>query len=64
MSADDGRTIELRIRISRRGGEAAGCDASASKACGQPATSFHAAVYNTFNIQRHLVSAKTHRASL
>jgi hypothetical protein len=23
----------------------------------------HAAVYNTFNVQRHLVSAKTHRAS-
>jgi putative transposase len=24
--------------------------------------SFHAATYNTFNIQRHLISAKTHRA--
>jgi putative transposase len=24
--------------------------------------SFHAAAYNTFNVQRHLISAKTHRA--
>jgi putative transposase len=24
--------------------------------------SFHAAVYNTFNVQRHLTSARTHRA--
>jgi putative transposase len=24
--------------------------------------SFHASTYNTFNVQRHLVSAKTHRA--
>jgi putative transposase len=24
--------------------------------------SFHAATYNTFNVQRHLISAKTHRA--
>jgi transposase-like protein len=25
--------------------------------------SFHAATYNTFNVQRHLTSASTHRAS-
>jgi putative transposase len=24
--------------------------------------SFHAATYNTFNVQRHLISAKTHRS--
>jgi putative transposase len=24
--------------------------------------SFHAAAYNTFNVQRHLTSARTHRA--
>src|SRR5271167_777743 len=62
MNAVDGRTIELRIRISRRGGESARC--SGSRARVQPRNFFstHAAVYNTFNVQRHLTSAQTHRA--
>ena len=38
MSADDGRTIELRIRISRRGGGNARC--SGSRARGQPRNFF------------------------
>src|SRR5271166_2704450 len=60
MSAGDGRTIELRIRISRRGGGSARC--SGSRARVQPRNFFpHAAVYNTFNVQRHLTSAQTHR---
>src|SRR5271157_3513791 len=38
MSAGDGRTIELRIRISRRGGASARC--SGSRARGQPRNFF------------------------
>jgi transposase-like protein len=33
-----------------------------SEGSAQRFLSFHAATYNTFNVQRHLVSAKTHRA--
>src|ERR1700722_3033524 len=60
MSAGDGTTIEPRIRISRRdGGSARG---SGSRVRVQPRSFFpHAAVYNTFNVQRHLTSAQTHR---
>src|SRR5208337_222333 len=60
-SAGFGRTIEPRIHISRRGGGSARC--SGSRARVQPRNFFpHAAVYNTFNVQRHLISAQTHRA--
>src|SRR5208337_2420214 len=84
-SAGDGRTIELRIRISRRGGGSA--DAAVQEPGVSPEISFHtrrrlqylqrptpshlspnqkflsthAVVYNTFNVQRHLTSAQTHR---
>src|SRR5208282_4932373 len=61
MSAGDGRTTELRIRISRHDGGNARC--SGSRVRVQPRNFFpHAAVYNTFNVQRHLTSAQTHRA--
>ena len=33
-----------------------------SAASAQRFLSFHAATYNIFNVQRHLISAKTHRA--
>jgi len=60
MSVVGGRTIERRTRISRPDDENARC--RASRAEDQPNDfSTHAAVYNTFNIQRHLTSASTHR---
>src|SRR5271166_1660545 len=57
----DGRTTELRIRISRRGGGSARCSGSRAAGSAQKFLSTHAAVYNTFNVQRHLTSAQTHR---
>ena len=60
MSAGDGRTIGPRIRISQRDGGSARA-AVESPASAQKFLSTHAAVYNTFNVQRHLTSAQTHR---
>jgi hypothetical protein len=55
-----GPTTALRVLISRRVEENARC--SASKARDRRSDFFpHAAVYNTFNVQRHLTSRPTHR---
>src|SRR5580704_7941172 len=61
VSVGDGRTIEPRIRFSRRGGGSARCSGSRAPGSAQKFLSTHAAVYNIFNVQRHLTSAQTHR---
>jgi putative transposase len=61
MSSGDGRTIEPRIRICRRGGRNARCSGSRAHAA-QRFLSTHADVYNTFNVHRHLTSAQMQRA--
>ena len=55
------RTIGPRIRISLCDGESARCSAS-NRQEAQRFISTHAAVHNTFNVQRHLTSRATLRA--
>jgi len=61
MSTVDGRIIELRIRISQPDEGSRKMQRFKSQGSAQKFLSTHAAVYNTFNVQRHLTSAKTHR---
>jgi hypothetical protein len=60
MNAVDGATIEPRIRINRPDEGRERC--KGSRASGPRKDFFHAAAHNTFNVQRHLTSARTHRA--
>ena len=55
MSAAGGRTIGLRIRIERK------MQRFKSACSAQKFLSAHAGMYNTFNVQRHLTSAQSHR---
>jgi transposase-like protein len=62
MNAVDGATIAPRIRICQPDEESARCKGSRASESAQRFLSTHAATYNTFNVQRHLTSARTHRA--
>ena len=57
-----GATIEPRIRINRPDDENYKKEGFKCPGSAQRFLSTHAATYNTFNVQRHLTSAKTHRS--
>ena len=59
MNKAGARTAGPKSRISRSGDAKGRCSASSLQA--RPIVSLHPAVYNTFNLQRHLVSRRTLR---
>src|SRR5277367_3431062 len=62
MTAVDGATIERRIRISPTRRRERKMQGFKSVGSAQRFLSMHAVAHNTFNVQRHLTSARTHRA--
>jgi len=62
MNAGDGAITERRTRINRPDDGSARCRGSRVRDQPNDFCPSHAATYNTFNVQRHLISAKTHRS--
>ena len=64
MSAADGATTEPKIRISRPDEGRGRCKVSRAPGPRKDFSPFmqQFTVHNTFNVQRHLTSARTHRA--
>ena len=58
MNAVDGATIGRRIRISQHDEGRGRCKGSRAAGSAQRFLSVHAAAHNTFNVQRHLTSAR------
>jgi putative transposase len=62
MNVVDGATIERRIRISQPDEGRGRCKGSRAWDRRKNFSLNAAAAHNTFNVQRHLTSARTHRA--
>jgi transposase-like protein len=59
-----GRWLNNRVENSHQPTRRRECKMQSFKSVGsaQRFLSIHATIYNTFNVQRHLISAKTHQA--
>jgi putative transposase len=56
-----GKTVGRNSRINRSGDENGRCSGFKSAGSAQRFVSMHSAAYNTFNLQRHLISRRTLR---